>query len=168
MEPVYPGEHSQKKVAMPSLHTPWWHGGGMQSLIFSSQRRPVKPREHIFVSIIARKKCITDAQMLNPDMLWYVSLFYLQHIHNHIHWVDQYTWLRLSRVCWNTHLCLSGMFLHWNLKTLHKTTLTIVMHKQSLFKRVLHHIHLELTEIHQENKYSFTNTNLLDTRRQSG
>lgn len=43
MEPVYPGMHSQEKVAMPSLHTPWWHGSGTQSFMFSSQSGPVKP-----------------------------------------------------------------------------------------------------------------------------
>lgn len=32
---------------MPSLQTPWWHGGGLQSSMFSSQRRPAKPWEDI-------------------------------------------------------------------------------------------------------------------------
>lgn len=31
---------------MPSLHTPWWHGSGTQSLMLSLQSGPVKPSAH--------------------------------------------------------------------------------------------------------------------------
>lgn len=34
---------------MPSLHTPWWHGSGTQSLMFSSQSRPVNPEGGHFI-----------------------------------------------------------------------------------------------------------------------
>lgn len=59
IRPVYPGWHSQEKVAMPSLHTPWWHGSGLQSLMLSSQSRPLKPDGRTFLLRIIAKATAT-------------------------------------------------------------------------------------------------------------